>query len=405
MSANDDYILVLAPSLSLLSLAAILGVCWFVQRQQRFLLWLCSAFTLTAVSLGIRSLLPFELLNHHVVAVSALYLLGAWCLAMGFAERRNASTHPKLALLTSLITLVAVFYFTGINLYLPGRLHAFGLGIAVILLLPVSDVLRHERSKDWLDQTLLWSYVAYAVFTMLRPLLVSIFGPAGLGDAMHPNSAYWETTLISVTLYALLITVLLCAITIRATIDQLRDERDHDALTQILNRRAFHEAAKRRLADQRLYPMAVLAGDIDHFKRINDNWGHDRGDQVLQLVSSIFQRHVRSQDLVARFGGEEFVLLLTRIDLLGAERLAQRIRLELSSDNTTLPPGARLTISFGIAAITAPHQLAEALKEADGLLYSAKKSGRDRVYLPDRMYPDICFQNTVPQDSSAASHF
>ncbi|MBV8250464.1 MAG: GGDEF domain-containing protein, partial [Comamonas sp.] len=119
MSANDDYILVLAPSLSLLCLAAILGVCWFVQRRQRFLLWLCSAFTLTAIYLGIRSLLPFEVLNHHVVAVSALYLLGAWCLAMGFAERRNASTHPRLALLASLITLAAVFYFTGIDLNLP----------------------------------------------------------------------------------------------------------------------------------------------------------------------------------------------------------------------------------------------------------------------------------------------
>ncbi|MBV8250924.1 MAG: diguanylate cyclase, partial [Comamonas sp.] len=86
---------------------------------------------------------------------------------------------------------------------------------------------------------------------------------------MLPNSAYAETTLISVTLYALLITVLLCSITIRATINQLRDERDHDALTQILNRRAFHEAARQRLAGRRLYPMAVLASDLDHFKYVN----------------------------------------------------------------------------------------------------------------------------------------
>jgi len=93
----------------------------------------------------------------------------------------------------------------------------------------------------------------------------------------------------------------------------------------------------------------------------------------------------------------------TRIDLLETERLAQRIRLELSSDNSTRPPGTHLTISFGVTVITGRHQLAEALKEAHGLLYSAKNRGRDCVYLPDRMYPDTCFQNTIPQEPSAAS--
>ncbi|WP_144267828.1 GGDEF domain-containing protein, partial [Comamonas thiooxydans] len=136
-----------------------------------------------------------------------------------------------------------------------------------------------------------------AVFTMLRPTLVATFAHNGLGDAMDANSTYWLTTLMSILLFALLFTVLVCAVTIRDTVRQLRTERDLDALTQILNRRAFSEAAQHRLADQRLYPMALLASDIDHFKRINDNWGHDKGDEVLQLVARAMQHNVRSNDL------------------------------------------------------------------------------------------------------------
>ena len=130
------------------------------------------------------------------------------------------------------------------------------------------------------------SHTAKALW-VVRPSIG--LGAAGLGDAMLSNSAYAETTLIRVTLY-----VLLCSITIRATINQLRDERDHDALTQILNRRAFHEAARQRLADRRLYPMAVLASDLDHFKCVN---------MIVPIkYCSWFLRNVRSQALVARFG-------------------------------------------------------------------------------------------------------
>jgi len=396
MSVANNHIFVLAPSLAILFLAGLLVVCWLIQRQQRFLLWLGTAYALAAIPLGFRSIAPFEVLNRHLVTAGALYLLGTWCLAMSLAERRHVSTRPRAALLVGALSLTALFYFTHVDPNLWFRLHLFSFGTGLILLLPVPAVFRNERPKYWLDQALLWSYMAYAVFTMLRPLLTLLLGYTELGDFLHSTSAYWVITLMSTLFFALLFTVLMCAVTIRETVDKLRRERDHDTLTKILNRRAFYETAQQRLADQRLYPIAILAGDIDHFKRINDAWGHDRGDLVLQFVSSTLQRNVRSNDLVARFGGEEFVLLLTRIDLEDAERVAQRIRFELSSDSTTLPHGPQLTMSFGISAITDPSQLENALKEADELLYGAKNAGRDRVHVIGRIYPDISFEHTIP---------
>src|SRR5690606_25776240 len=113
----------------------------------------------------------------------------------------------------------------------------------------------------------------------------------------------------------------------------------------LLNRRAFREAAEPLLRDRRLGPWTLLIGDIDHFKRINDTWGHARGDYVLQTVATTLIQQVRSDDLVARFGGEEFVLLL-RTDLASAEIIAQRIRTELSENKSLLPDGERMTISF-----------------------------------------------------------
>ncbi|MDH1337278.1 GGDEF domain-containing protein [Comamonas thiooxydans] len=402
MHTSNDHIFVLMPSLSLLFLAGLLGVCWATQPKQRFLLWLCASFLLTAMSISIRSVLKFEVLNHYVVLVNALFLAGAWCFSKSFSERRCVPTYPLAALVLCAATLASLYYFANVAQNQVGRLHTFGIGVALMLLLPVPAVLKRGLTNDWLDRILLWSYMFYAVFTMLHPTLVATFAHNGLGDAMDANSTYWLTTLMSILLFALLFTVLVCAVTIRDTVRQLRTERDLDALTQILNRRAFSEAAQHRLADQRLYPMALLASDIDHFKRINDNWGHDKGDEVLQLVARAMQHNVRSNDLVARFGGEEFMVLLTKIDLQGAEQVAKRIGLELRNDQELLPKGPALTLSFGITSISNADQLEGALRQADQLLYSAKNAGRDRVHVEGRTYPDISFEHTLPADHPMA---
>jgi diguanylate cyclase (GGDEF)-like protein len=183
---------------------------------------------------------------------------------------------------------------------------------------------------------------------------------------------------------------MLLACTVRDVFTALREERNHDSLTNLLNRRAFQEAAELRLADPHMAPISVLIGDIDHFKRINDSWGHDCGDRVLQAVAQTLQQHVRNDDLVSRFGGEEFVLLLMRTTPQEAERVAQRIRAQLSADGYVLAAGQRVTISFGIAPVAANTALTDALTRADGLLYAAKQAGRDRVHVatdPGRRVP------------------
>ncbi|MEQ6475111.1 GGDEF domain-containing protein [Comamonas sp. wu1-DMT] len=389
MSANYN-LMVLTPSLALLVLAAVLIVAWFNQRSQRFLFWQACAYSLTALPLAAQTLIPLEVLTRYALLIGSIYLLGAWCLAKCWADRWRVSTHPHIALQVSIVTLAVVYHFSWVNPMPWARICSFSVGSGLVLMLPILQVRSRMSSVHWLDKLLLWLSIAFTTYTFTRPGLIWLLGYSDLRSL--PKSPYWLLTLVSILNFALLFSLVMTAIAAKETVDKLRRERDFDALTQLLNRRSFQEYAQQRLADMRLYPMAVLACDIDHFKRINDSWGHKRGDEVLQLVSTTLKDSVRENDLVARFGGEEFVLLLTEISLKDAEAIALRIQRDLRLNNEVLPSGYTLTLSFGISALDSTTPLDQALREADRLLYEAKNAGRDRVHVSGGNYPDISIE-------------
>jgi diguanylate cyclase (GGDEF)-like protein/PAS domain S-box-containing protein len=123
---------------------------------------------------------------------------------------------------------------------------------------------------------------------------------------------------------------------------------------------------------------SVLMMDVDHFKPINDTYGHGVGDEVLKHIAGVITRSLRTGDFVARFGGEEFVALLPDTDLEGARVVAEKIRKAV--EDATEPTAGRLTISIG-ATIASPadHEMSGAVRRADAALYEAKRSGRNRV--------------------------
>ncbi|WP_447915922.1 diguanylate cyclase [Delftia acidovorans] len=388
MSLDTDRLYVLIAPLSILLLSCTLAVCWLVQRRQRYLLWIAGGYALVSLALAWQSLAPREELHHWAVFTGAMYLFGTWCFARCMAGRYGVSAHPLLGLLIGAVVLAALYYYSRVQVDLWVRVHWLNTGLGLLQMLPAPAMLRRRPPQDWLERMLYWSYVVFAGYTAARPLLVLALGSTDLNEIAR--STYWLVTLVSTLSFALLFTLMLLACTVRDVFTALREERNHDSLTNLLNRRAFQEAAELRLADPHMAPISVLIGDIDHFKRINDSWGHDCGDRVLQAVAQTLQQHVRNDDLVSRFGGEEFVLLLMRTTPQEAELVAQRIRAQLSADGYVLAAGQRVTISFGIAPVAANTALTDALTRADGLLYAAKQAGRDRVHVatdPARRVP------------------
>jgi two-component system, cell cycle response regulator len=128
--------------------------------------------------------------------------------------------------------------------------------------------------------------------------------------------------------------------------------------------------------------LAVLAVDVDYFKPVNDTYGHDAGDKVLQELATRIRENTRSIDLCCRTGGEEFVLVLPSANMLAAHVIAERLRKAVASKSFTvgLPQSIPITVSIGVATLShAEDSLERLLKRADLALYKAKRDGRNRV--------------------------
>ncbi|MBL4798370.1 MAG: diguanylate cyclase [Oleispira sp.] len=167
---------------------------------------------------------------------------------------------------------------------------------------------------------------------------------------------------------------------------ELKQQRDafevmamHDQLTGIYNRHYLIEAAQHKIAraTRHKQPLSLLMLDIDHFKAVNDTYGHSKGDEVLQEVSQVLKTQNRTEDVVARFGGEEFIILLDQCDSDSAEQKSQYLRKTIEELN---PSGIKITISIGIAQLNQTgDSFDDLLKRADLAVYQAKDQGRNCV--------------------------
>jgi len=158
-----------------------------------------------------------------------------------------------------------------------------------------------------------------------------------------------------------------------------------DPLTGLGNRRALERwLAEQQPRVERGEPMSLLLLDLDHFKQINDGFGHDTGDEVLRRVADLIRRHCRSGDLAARYGGEEFLLALAGVPPAEAVRVAERLRESVAGHGWPgLKPGLAVTVSIGVTHAAETADSAGLLTLADRRLYSAKIEGRNRVVATD----------------------
>ncbi|WP_050424703.1 GGDEF domain-containing protein [Bradyrhizobium tropiciagri] len=164
---------------------------------------------------------------------------------------------------------------------------------------------------------------------------------------------------------------------------ELQAQADTDGLTALLNRRALDRYARRVAeAEPAVDAACLILLDIDHFKSVNDTYGHPTGDRVLIQTAELLRSHLRASDLVARFGGEEFAILVPGNDLPGTVAIARKIRLAIQAERFTTPDGTpiHVTASFGVArGQRGERTWPELVELADEALYRAKSDGRNRV--------------------------
>jgi len=170
-------------------------------------------------------------------------------------------------------------------------------------------------------------------------------------------------------------------VTLKLQHDKLQNMAMHDQLTGLYNRYFLLEDARHKVSKSKRhsYALSVLMMDIDHFKVINDNYGHAVGDDVLRAVADSLSSEKRQEDVLARFGGEEFVLLLDHCNIKEAEIKAERLRAAIE---ILQPADLKITVSVGVAELNSEETtFTEPLKRADDALYIAKEKGRNRVVI------------------------
>jgi len=169
-------------------------------------------------------------------------------------------------------------------------------------------------------------------------------------------------------------------------LDEVRRESMLDPLTKIFNRKSFDEGMLKSFAEaeERGSPLCLMLIDIDHFKRFNDTWGHQTGDQVLRLVAMTLKSNIKGKDMAARYGGEEFAAILPETDLEGALIVADNIRKAIQAKEllkrSTNEKLGRITASFGVAWYKQGDTPSSLIERADRCLYAAKHAGRNRVF-------------------------
>jgi diguanylate cyclase (GGDEF)-like protein len=164
--------------------------------------------------------------------------------------------------------------------------------------------------------------------------------------------------------------------------ESLRFHAEHDALTGVRNRRAIRDVLRKELARCRRErnTLGVILADVDHFKKINDHYGHASGDAVLVAVVQRITSTLRSYDLLGRYGGEEFLIIAPGCDLELAEKMAERVRAAVENEPIDLGnDSATISLSLGVTLGTAESDPEFLVAQADTAMYQAKRKGRNRV--------------------------
>jgi diguanylate cyclase (GGDEF)-like protein/PAS domain S-box-containing protein len=211
----------------------------------------------------------------------------------------------------------------------------------------------------------------------------------------------WRTAVIKDRRRPLVILIGADITLVRKREEELQTQAQVDALTEVANRRHFLDLGNRALAQARRhhYPLTVLMLDIDHFKQVNDTYGHQVGDRVLRTFAQLCRQSLREEDLLGRIGGEEFAIILPHADIEAACANARRIRERFASTIIRLADAVQFScsVSIGVSDLNPPHLgLEDLLQQADLALYQAKHEGRNRVVTYTRPAEQTPQQSPLP---------
>jgi diguanylate cyclase (GGDEF)-like protein len=374
------FVMLLNPAISLL-LAAAFGILWLNQRARHYLAVAAAGYVANAMGFMIQDVLPALPGHTERILSNACFFGSAWLLSAAILMRFVVSPPHRLFGALMLAGLAGVVWFLYADPSLGGRVFTVSTALGLMSAVLAAHLWTVPK-RHLVDQLLFWLSLAATANFMLRPLAIFwIEGTFGT-ETMFRYSLYWTTVQFSQAVISVMVSLNLLVAVAIDLLSELKREASTDPLSGLLNRRGFEAKAAttlQRCAEDG-QPACILVADLDHFKYINDGFGHAVGDRVIALFGQYIAAFHRPGMIAGRIGGEEFAILLPGEGLPAARLFAESLRTGLSAICAGRVPAAlRPTASIGLARFASGDSLYTLLTAADEALYEAKKSGRDRV--------------------------
>jgi diguanylate cyclase (GGDEF)-like protein len=365
-----------------LSLLATIFACCAIMRSKHAgssLWWLIGALSSAFAGLLLFAAQSFLPLFFTIILANEAILISFALLHQSIAAILESSQrYIELSILLICALFCVLLYYTYASPDMRARILVRSAAMAIQVSASVIFLVRH-RSTALRHQisVVAWVLIAFNLLQLSRMVATTIWAP--LPDRLDPDSVqafyiFFNYILGMGSCFAVI------WLGLSAQRRDLHVKATTDGLSGLMNRTAFDEVLDQELrrSERRQEPVALLLIDLDHFKEINDTYGHQMGDEVIRRVSQLLCINTRAMDAVARYGGEEFAMILKGMQLHQAESIAERLRTQIEA-MAGLPEPIRVTASIGIAVRGAGDTVTSLFKRSDKALYMSKRSGRNRV--------------------------
>ncbi|MCV3208229.1 GGDEF domain-containing protein [Mesorhizobium sp. YC-39] len=345
--------------------------------------WLAFGYLLGMAYYAIEFAIPaFDNARPAVVAAFAVFLGATIAFNGGLAHKYQVAPPwtPMLVFLAA--ATVAVYAVQDLPRQSLARMMAYQLPYAAMQFVGLGIVWSSRQRRDRLDQVLMAVLGASALQFVSKPFIAAALGGWGANPQAYLQSNYALVSQSLGTVFALAIALLILVIMVRDVLAEVMSRSEIDTLSRLLNRGGFERHAERamREAERKGVPVTLVIADLDHFKNINDNFGHAAGDRVIEAFAGLLREAAADHHVAGRLGGEEFAIILPGTNLAVARLFAEGTRNAFGTLPVEgLPQDHRCTASFGVAELQPGEGFAGLTQRADEALYQAKRGGRDRV--------------------------
>ena len=308
------------------------------------------------------------------------YTVSVVCIAWGLARRVGQPTYLGIFLTIYLVAALALGAAIVLSPDISARLVIVNIGYGVMAIVTMMNLLAAKRRRG-IDDLIIWVQALVAAQFLIRPSLTLLI-ENNIAASDYRESLYYAVLSLSVALISVISAMVLVGACIYDQVRAVRQQAELDALTGLRTRRAFEKdvVAMMDKAKAQGKPVSLVVADIDHFKAVNDVYGHQVGDKAIAAFGDVIRDTIRDGDIAGRIGGEEFCVLAWDCEESAAVSMANRIRTRFAArEMDGLPDDHRLTASFGVAGRREGEGYGRVFARSDAALYRAKENGRNRT--------------------------